>query len=138
VRAVDQNSTGFMFLTRKFPRISDAKIKKRGHFLIQVVRFEDQLSEVEKKAWKSLKNVTTNFLGEIIRQKNIVKWWLVLCSPTMLGVKYVFKGAFLRLSHRLHLRKSWGSERCAQRVISPRHFQRGNAVPRQVESQSAG
>jgi hypothetical protein len=27
------------------------------------VKFEHQLIEVEKAAWKSLKNVTTNFLG---------------------------------------------------------------------------
>jgi len=30
---------------------------------MQDVKFEDQLSEVEKAAWKSLKNVTTNILG---------------------------------------------------------------------------
>jgi len=88
---------------------------KKGYFLIQDVKFEDQLSEVEKQVWESFKNVTANFLGEIIGQKNIVKWWLILCSPAMLGVKYVFKGAFLRLLLRL-LRKSRGSERCGQRV----------------------
>jgi hypothetical protein len=49
--------------------------------LIQHVKFEDQLSEVEKAAWKTLKNVTTNFLGEIVRQKTIVIWWLILYSP---------------------------------------------------------
>ena len=27
------------------------------------VKFEDQLSEVEKAAWKSFKNATTNVLG---------------------------------------------------------------------------
>jgi hypothetical protein len=130
VKAVDQNSAGFVCLKRKIPRISDAKIKEGVFF--------NTGSEVEKEAWKSLKNVTTNFLWEIIRQKSIVKWWLILCCHAMLGVKYVFKGALLRLTLRLLLRKSLGSERCAQRVISPRHFQRGNAVPRQVESQSAG
>ena len=53
----------------KLPRISDAKIKE-GVFvgpqireLIQDVNFEDQLSEVEKAAWKSFKNVTAKFLG---------------------------------------------------------------------------
>jgi hypothetical protein len=30
--------------------------------LIQCVKFEDQLSEVEKPAWKSFKTVTTNFM----------------------------------------------------------------------------
>jgi len=75
------------------------------------------------------------FWGKILGQKNIVKWWLILCSPGMLGVKYVSKGAFRRLTRLL--RKSWGSEQCVQRVISPWHFQCGNAVPRQLESQSA-
>jgi hypothetical protein len=32
--------------------------------LIQDVKFQDQLSEVDKAAWKSLKNVTTNFFGK--------------------------------------------------------------------------
>ena len=40
---------------RKFPRISDAKIKEGVFF--------NTGSEVQKEAWKSLKNVTTNFLG---------------------------------------------------------------------------
>jgi hypothetical protein len=58
-----------MYLKNSFPRISDAKFKE-GVFvglqireLIQDVEFKDQLNEVEKTAWKSLKNVTTNFLG---------------------------------------------------------------------------
>jgi hypothetical protein len=58
-----------MYLKNKLPRTSDAKIKE-GVFvgpqirdLIQDVKFEDQLSEVEKAAWKSLKNVTTKLLG---------------------------------------------------------------------------
>jgi hypothetical protein len=67
---MDQNSAGFMYLKNKFPRISDAKIKKRMFVgpqirgLIEDVNFEDQLSEVEKAAWKSFKNVTTNFFGK--------------------------------------------------------------------------
>jgi hypothetical protein len=59
-----------------FPRISDAEIKE-GVFvgpqireLIQDVKCEDQLSEVEKAAWKSLKNVTTNFLGNHHKAEN--------------------------------------------------------------------
>jgi hypothetical protein len=70
VKARDQNRVGFMYMKNKFPRINDAKIKE-GIFvgiqireLIQDVKFEDQLSEVEQATWKSLKNVTTNFFGE--------------------------------------------------------------------------
>jgi phosphoenolpyruvate synthase/pyruvate phosphate dikinase len=56
-------------LKNKFPRTRDAKIKEKvlvGHQirqLIQDVKFEDQLSEMAKEAWKSLKNVATNFGG---------------------------------------------------------------------------
>jgi len=53
-----------------FSRISVAKIKEGVFFgpqigeLVQNVKFEDQLSEMEKSAWKSLNNGTTNFLGK--------------------------------------------------------------------------
>jgi hypothetical protein len=70
VKAMDQNGAGFMYLENKYPRISDAKIKE-GVFvasqireLIQKVKFEDQLSEVEKSERKSFKNIATNFLGK--------------------------------------------------------------------------
>jgi hypothetical protein len=59
---MDQNSTGFMYLKIKFPRISDCKIKE-GVFVgpqiresMQNVKFEDQLCEVEKSARITLKN----------------------------------------------------------------------------------
>jgi len=63
VNTMDQNSAGFMYLKNKFPRINDAKMKE-GVFvgphigeLIQDVKFADQLSEVEKSAWKSFKSL---------------------------------------------------------------------------------
>ena len=60
-----QNSAAFLYLKNKFPRRSYAKIKDgvfvephmRG--LIEDIKFEDQLSEMEDAKWKSLKNVTT-------------------------------------------------------------------------------
>ena len=58
-----------MYLKNKFPRISDVKFKE-GVFvepqireLIQDVKFEDQVGELEKTAWISLKNFTTFFFG---------------------------------------------------------------------------
>jgi len=57
-----------MYFKRMFPRISKSKFKEgvlvgpQIRELIQDVKLEDQLSEVEKAAWKSFKNVTTNFL----------------------------------------------------------------------------
>jgi hypothetical protein len=68
--------------------ISEAQIKE-GVFvgpqlrqLIQGIKFEDQLSEVEKDAWKSFRNVTAIFLGEIIGQKIIMIWWLIMYNST--------------------------------------------------------
>jgi len=64
---MDQNSAGFMYLKNKFIRISDAKIKE-GVFvgpqiweLMQEGKFEDQLREVGKAAWKSFNNAATIF-----------------------------------------------------------------------------
>jgi len=56
-----------MCLKRMFPRISESRFKEgvlvgpQIRELIQDVKVEDQLSEVERAAWKSFKNVTTNF-----------------------------------------------------------------------------
>jgi hypothetical protein len=50
-----------------FPRISESRFKEgvlvgpQIRELVQDVKVEDQLSEVERAAWKSFKNVTTNF-----------------------------------------------------------------------------
>jgi hypothetical protein len=69
VKAMDKNSAGFHYLKEKFPHASDAKIKE-GIFVGPQIRaltrdemFEDMLSQVEKSAWRSLKNVVQNFLG---------------------------------------------------------------------------
>jgi hypothetical protein len=56
---MDRNNTAFKYLKNKFPRISDAKIKEGVFVGPQIrelkldVKFEYQLSEVEKTAWKS-------------------------------------------------------------------------------------
>jgi len=66
---MDQNSAGYMYLKNTFPRTRGVKIKEsefvgpQRRELIQDVTFEDQLNEVEKAAWKSLKNISANFLG---------------------------------------------------------------------------
>jgi len=52
---VDHNSAGFVYLKNRFPKISYAKITEQVFVgpqigeLIQDVKFEDQLSEVEKQ-----------------------------------------------------------------------------------------
>jgi hypothetical protein len=72
---MNQNNTGFLYFKNTFPRISDA-IFKEGVFsgpqirkLIQNVKSEDQLSEVERAAWKSFKIVTTKFVGNYKAEK---------------------------------------------------------------------
>jgi len=80
-----------MNLKSKFSRKSDAKIKGRTFVgpqtreLIQDVKFEGQLSEVEKAAWKSLKNISTNCLGNQ-KAKTIVIRWSILYNPKSYGV----------------------------------------------------
>uniref|UniRef100_A0A6P7GZL2 Uncharacterized protein LOC114344943 n=1 Tax=Diabrotica virgifera virgifera TaxID=50390 RepID=A0A6P7GZL2_DIAVI len=51
VKAMDRNGQGFAYLTTKFPRLSDAKIK------------EALLSRKEKRSWIALKKVCKQFLG---------------------------------------------------------------------------
>jgi hypothetical protein len=53
---MDQNGAGFLYFTNTFPRISKPKFRE-GVFagpqireLIQEVKFEDQLSEVQREA----------------------------------------------------------------------------------------
>jgi hypothetical protein len=69
VKAMDRDGQGFLYLRRKFPRISDAKIKE-GIFIGPQIRelmkdqdFERSLNESEKAAWRSFQKVVKNFLG---------------------------------------------------------------------------
>jgi hypothetical protein len=76
---MDQNSAGITYLKNRFPEINDAKIKEQVFVgsqtgeLIQDVKFEDQLCEMEKTAWKSFTNITTNF-GVNLKAERIVIW----------------------------------------------------------------
>jgi len=89
VKAMDQNRAGFMCFKNRFLKISDAKIKEQVFVgpqireLIQDVKFEDQMSEVEKQHGNhSL--ISQPISVEIVRQKSIVIWWLILYNPTEL------------------------------------------------------
>jgi hypothetical protein len=69
VKAMDRNSDAFRHLKTLFPRVSDAKIKE-GIFVGPQIRilmgdkmFEDGLHPVERTAWRALKSVIRNFLG---------------------------------------------------------------------------
>jgi hypothetical protein len=69
VQAMDRDGQSFLYLRRKFPRISDAKIKE-GIFIGPQFRelmkgqdFERSLNKSEKAAWRSFQKVVKNFLG---------------------------------------------------------------------------
>jgi hypothetical protein len=59
-----------MYLTNRFPRKNDAKIKDRAFVgpqirdLIQDVKFEDRLSEVEKSSIKIIKKCHYQIFGK--------------------------------------------------------------------------
>ena len=68
VKAMDKTGSGFMYLSRKFPRMTEVKIKE-GVFigpqirqLLQDSDFDQALFGKEKLAWQVLKLVTTKFL----------------------------------------------------------------------------
>jgi hypothetical protein len=69
VKAMDCDGQDFLYLQRKFARISDAKIKE-GVFIGPQIRelmkdqdFERSLNESEKAAWRSFLKAVKNFLG---------------------------------------------------------------------------
>ena len=69
VKAIDREDRRFTFLQQRFPRISLEKLKAGifvGHQIRELMKdsmFDDALSAVELSAWRSLKSVITNFLG---------------------------------------------------------------------------
>jgi len=69
VKALDKNGKCFEYLARQFPQISDAKLKEGifdGPQIRKMLRdqtFITTMSNVEKAAWLSFKNVVENFLG---------------------------------------------------------------------------
>ena len=69
VKAMDREGRGFTFLQLKFPRIRLEKLKA-GIFhgpqipeLMKDSMFDDALNAVELSAWRSLKSVISDFLG---------------------------------------------------------------------------
>ncbi|GBP18527.1 hypothetical protein EVAR_12988_1 [Eumeta japonica] len=69
VKAMNKNGDRFCYLKKKFPNISDAKIKE-GIFVGPQIRnlladeeFEQKLNPIEKSAWTCFRNVVRNFLG---------------------------------------------------------------------------
>ena len=69
VKAMDCDGQGFFYLQRKFPKISDAKIKEEifiGPQIRELMKDQDierSLNESEKAVWRSFQKVVKNFLG---------------------------------------------------------------------------
>ena len=66
------NSSGFAFLHKKFPKISEAKLKK-GTFVGPQIRevlkdpnFEKTMTALEQRAWKAFEWLCVNFLSCIM------------------------------------------------------------------------
>lgn len=69
VKAMDKTGEAFLYLRKKFPRLSEAKIKEgifvgpQIHKLFKDEHFNNILTGDEKLAWNSFVQVSTNFLG---------------------------------------------------------------------------
>ena len=69
VKALDTNGDCFKYLVKRFPGLTDAKIKgeifvgPQIRELMKITQFEDVMTNVEKNAWISFKEVVNGFLG---------------------------------------------------------------------------
>lgn len=81
VKSLKRESEAFQYLKKKFPKISDAKLKE-GIFIGPQIRqlikdniFNSKLNKQESKAWMSMVQVFTNFLGNVraVNYKTLVK-----------------------------------------------------------------
>lgn len=101
VKALDQSGKCFQYLLKKFPSLSDAKIKE-GVFvgpdirsLIKSTDFEGMMTKYEKSAWMDFKKVVEGFLGntKIDNYETVVK--NMLKSFERLGCNMSLKIHFL-------------------------------------------
>ena len=101
VKALPKDGETFKYLSRKFPRLTKAKLKE-GVFVGPDIRklmkdnnFEFVMNNVERSAWNSFKDVVTKFLGnqKDLDFENVVK--NMLCNFKNLGCSMSFKLHFL-------------------------------------------
>ena len=99
VKAMDKTGEAFLYLRKKFPRLSEAKVKE-GVFIGPQILFNDEyfnniITGDEKLAWNSFVEVSTNFLGNTRAKnyKDLVKN-LLLCYER-LGCNMSLKLHFL-------------------------------------------
>ena len=140
---MDRNGEGFNFLTRKFPRISDAKIKE-GIFVGPQIRelmndkvFERSLNETEAAAWNSFKDVVKKFLGNYRAIDFEVIVTELLHNYRQLGCNMSLKIHFLH-SHLDFFPKNLGAvsdehgERFHQEISIMEHCYQGKWNPRML------
>ena len=77
-KALKNNESAFSYLRQKFPNLSEAKIKEGVFVGLQIRKvvkdpnFDKTLDAIELNAWRTLKSVISNFLGNT-RVSNYVK-----------------------------------------------------------------
>ena len=89
------NSSGFAFLCKKFPKISEAKLKEEIFVRTQIrevlknLNFEKTLTALEQCAWKAFEWLCANFLscimsplfqGGVNAYLKLTKRWVVACT----------------------------------------------------------
>ena len=107
VKAMDKSKAAFEFLIKKFPSLSEAKIRE-GVFvgpqireLFQDAEFDQVLKGKEKRAWNTFKLVATNFLGNYKADNYRKLVENLLKAYKNLGCNnYVSKNTFFALSFR--------------------------------------
>ena len=69
VKGMDKTNCGFKYVRKKFPNVSDAKIKEGVYIgpqireLMQDKQFDEDLNTTERNAWLSFKRICKDFLG---------------------------------------------------------------------------
>ena len=112
VKALKKEGAGFQYLIKKFPNLSEAKIKE-GIFvgpqikeLARDTSFEKALTNDEVRCWQSFKAVCDGFLGNHKSENYEQKIDKMLQNYKNLGCNMSLKIHFLH-SHLNFFRKIW-------------------------------
>ena len=101
VKAMDKTGAGFMYLSRKFPRMTEAKIKESVFIgpqirqLLQDSEFDQALFGKEKLTWQAFKLVATKFLGNTKADNYMELVSNLLKAYSRMGCNMSFKIHFL-------------------------------------------
>jgi hypothetical protein len=140
VKGMDKPGRGFECVRKKFPNVSDAKIRE-GIFtgpqirvLMQDKHFNEDLNETERNAWLSFKRICKGFVGnhKPTNYQNVVQDLFTL-----------YKAIECNMSLKIHLLEShldFSQIISAKSVMNTEKFHQdyGKAVPRQVDLKNVG